>query len=64
VRGAIAPRRLELQFHLPDGVELHPCIVACFVAPGFDFVDFAMMSGDARLREWMREHHSALASLI
>jgi Cu(I)/Ag(I) efflux system membrane protein CusA/SilA len=27
VRGAVAPRRLELEFHLPGGVELHAAVV-------------------------------------
>jgi hypothetical protein len=29
VRGAIAPRGLELQLHLPGGVELHPLVRQC-----------------------------------
>jgi hypothetical protein len=39
-------------------------LVACLVAPGFDFADFAMMSADARLSAWMHEHHPALAARV
>lgn len=38
-------------------------LVACMVAPGFDFADFTMMAPDEPLRAWLAEHHPALAAL-
>ncbi|MEO7338543.1 MAG: cupin domain-containing protein [Caldimonas sp.] len=39
-------------------------LVACLVAPGFDFVDFTMMRSDDPCAAWLRTHHPALAALI
>lgn len=38
-------------------------LVACMVAPGFDFADFTMMAPDEPLRAWLATHHPALAGL-
>jgi uncharacterized protein len=39
-------------------------LVACMVAPGFDFADFSLMDPGSDLAEWWREAHPALAHLI
>ncbi|MDT7835713.1 cupin domain-containing protein [Aquabacterium sp. OR-4] len=38
-------------------------LVACMVAPGFDFADFTMMAPDEPLRAWLAARHPALAAL-
>jgi hypothetical protein len=39
-------------------------LVACLVAPGFDFADFSMMTADDPLLHWLRKHHPDLAALL
>ena len=39
-------------------------LLACAVAPGFEFDDFAMMDAASPLAAWMRERHAALAELL
>ena len=35
-------------------------LVACVVAPGFEFADFEMMSADSPIAGWLREAHPTL----
>ena len=37
-------------------------LAACMVAPGFDFVDFALMSDDDPLRAWLAAQHPSLSA--
>jgi uncharacterized protein len=37
-------------------------LVACMVAPGFDFADFALMAADDPLRAWIAREHSRLGA--
>jgi predicted cupin superfamily sugar epimerase len=39
-------------------------LLACVVAPGFEFSDFAMMEPAAPLAAWLRDAHPALARLL
>lgn len=39
-------------------------LVACIVAPGFDFADFALLDADPPLADWLRREQPALAALI
>jgi predicted cupin superfamily sugar epimerase len=39
-------------------------LVACFVAPGFEFADFRLMPADDPLADWLRSEQPALARLI
>ena len=37
-------------------------LAACMVAPGFDFVDFALMADDDPLRAWLAAQHPAMTA--
>jgi predicted cupin superfamily sugar epimerase len=37
-------------------------LAACMVAPGFDFVDFALMADDDPLRFWLADRHPDLSA--
>jgi hypothetical protein len=39
-------------------------LVACFVAPGFDFADFSLMTADDPLVLWLRKNRPDLAALV
>ena len=39
-------------------------LVACVVAPGFDFADFALLDAASPLAAWLRERHAGLAGLL